>query len=103
MWLRSCSGGTRRAGQSVADAGSSAKLVTFDLDADVAKQVQDGNIFVVDQQPWLQVLDMAIDSLWFYLTNKNDLGGGGPVLTGPSFVDSTNIDRIAGFAANNTR
>jgi hypothetical protein len=25
------------------------------------------------------------------------------VLTGPSFVDSSNIDKIAGFAANNTR
>jgi len=89
--------------QSIADSGSAAKLVTFDLNADVAKQVQDGNIlFSVDQQPWLQGY-MAVDSLWFYLTNKNDLGGGGPVLTGPSFVDSTNIAEIAQYAANNTR
>jgi simple sugar transport system substrate-binding protein len=89
--------------QSIADAGSSAKLVTFDLNADVAKQVQDGKIlFSVDQQPWLQGY-MAVDSLWFYLTNKNDLGGGGPVLTGPSFVDSTNIEDILKYAANNTR
>ena len=58
--------------QSIADAGSSAKVVTFDLNADVAKQVQDGKIlFSVDQQPWLQGY-MAVDSLWFYLTNKND-------------------------------
>jgi simple sugar transport system substrate-binding protein len=89
--------------QSVADSGSSAKIVTFDLNADVAKQVQDGKIlFSVDQQPWLQGY-MAVDSLWFYLTNKNDLGGGLPVLTGPSFVDSTNIAEIAEYAANNTR
>lgn len=89
--------------QSIADASSAAKLVTFDLNADVAKQVQDGKIlFSVDQQPWLQGY-MAIDSLWFYLTNKNDLGGGGPVLTGPSFVDSTNIADISKYAANNTR
>ena len=89
--------------QSIADASSSAKLVTFDLNADVAKQVQDGKIlFSVDQQPWLQGY-MAVDSLWFYLTNKNDLGGGLPVLTGPSFVDSTNITDIAKYAANNTR
>ena len=27
-------------------------------------------------------------SLWLYLTNSNDLGGGMPVLTGPSFVDA---------------
>ena len=78
-------------------------MVTFDLNADVAKQVQDGKIlFSVDQQPWLQGY-MAVDSLWFYLTNKNDLGGGGPVLTGPSFVDSTNIEDILKYAANNTR
>ncbi len=89
--------------QSVADSGSAAKIVTFDLNADVAKHVKDGSIlFSVDQQPWLQGY-MAVDSLWFYLTNKNDLGGGGPVLTGPSFVDSTNIDDILKYAANNTR
>jgi len=89
--------------QSIADSGSSAKLVTFDLNADAAKQIQDGKIlFSVDQQPWLQGY-MAVDSLWFYLTNKNELGGGGPVLTGPSFVDSTNIADIAKYAANNTR
>ena len=40
------------------------------------RQIQDGNIlFSVDQQPWLQGY-MAVDSLWLYLTNKNDLGGG---------------------------
>jgi simple sugar transport system substrate-binding protein len=89
--------------QSIADSGSSAKLVTFDLNADVAKLIQDGTIlFSVDQQPWLQGY-MAVDSLWFYLTNKNDLGGGLPVLTGPSFVDSSNIEEIAKYAANNTR
>ena len=46
---------------------------------------------------------MAVEALWLNLVNGNDLGGGKPVLTGPSFVDSTNIDKIAGFAANNTR
>ena len=89
--------------QSISDAGSSAKLVTFDLNADVAKQIQDGKIeFSVDQQPWLQGY-MAVDSLWFYLTNRNDLGGGLPVLTGPSFVDSSNIADIMTYVANNTR
>jgi simple sugar transport system substrate-binding protein len=69
----------------------------------VAKQIQDGTIeFSVDQQPWLQGY-MAVDSLWFYLTNRNDLGGGLPVLTGPSFVDSSNIADIMTYVANNTR
>ena len=44
-----------------------------------------------------------MDNLWLYKTNANILGGGKPVLTGPSFVDSTNIAAIAGYAANNTR
>jgi simple sugar transport system substrate-binding protein len=56
----------------------------------------------VDQQPYLQGY-LAVDSLWLQLTNGNDMGGGQPVLTGPSFVDAVNIDKIAGFAANNTR
>ncbi len=38
-------------------------------------------------------------SLWLYLTNGNDIGGGGPVLTGPSFVDTTNIEQILPYAA----
>lgn len=42
-------------------------------------------------------------ALWLNLTNGNDLGGGKPVLTGPSFVDSSNIEKIATYAANNTR
>jgi simple sugar transport system substrate-binding protein len=62
------------------------------------KQVE----FTVDQQPYVQGY-MAVEALWLNLVNGNDLGGGKPVLTGPSFVDNTNIDRIAGFAANNTR
>ena len=37
------------------------------------------------------------------MTNGNDLGGGNPVLTGPSFVDQRNIAKVAEYAANNTR
>ena len=58
--------------------------------------------FSVDQQPYLQGY-LAVDSLWLQLTNGNDIGGGQPTLTGPSFVDSTNIEKVAGYAANNTR
>ncbi|HEV7787452.1 MAG TPA: substrate-binding domain-containing protein [Pseudonocardia sp.] len=84
-------------------AGSKAKIVTFDLNADVAKDIQNGSIlFSIDQQPYVQGY-MAVTSLWLRLTNGNDLGGGKPVLTGPSFVDNTNIEKIATYAANNTR
>jgi simple sugar transport system substrate-binding protein len=65
--------------------------------------IQNGDIeFCIDQQPYLQGYE-AVDTLWLYLTNGNDLGGGQPVLTGPSFVDQNNIDAIAKFAQNNTR
>jgi simple sugar transport system substrate-binding protein len=82
---------------------SQAKIVTFDLNADAAKAIQDGQIeFSVDQQPYVQGF-MAVEGLWLNLTNGNDLGGGKPVLTGPSFVDKSNIDKIVPFAQNNRR
>ncbi|MDP9145394.1 MAG: substrate-binding domain-containing protein [Actinomycetota bacterium] len=85
------------------DAKSNAKIVTFDLNPDAAKAIKDGKIgFSVDQQPYVQGY-MAVTALWLNLTNGNDLGGGKPVLTGPSFVDSTNIDQILPYTANNRR
>ncbi|SNT04366.1 monosaccharide ABC transporter substrate-binding protein, CUT2 family [Geodermatophilus pulveris] len=89
--------------QSKEDAGNEAAIATFDLNQDVAQQIQDGGIaFSVDQQPFVQGY-MAVTSLWLNITNGNDIGGGGPVLTGPSIVDSSNIDAILPFTENNTR
>jgi simple sugar transport system substrate-binding protein len=89
--------------QSKDAAGSQAKVVTFDLSADAAKAIQDGRIeFSIDQQPYVQGYE-AVDSLWLDLTNRNDIGGGKPVLTGPSFVDKTNIDKIVEYANRGTR
>ena len=56
----------------------------------------------VDQQPYLRGY-LAVHALWLNLTNGNDIGGGQPVLTGPSIVDSSNIARVAEYAARNTR
>ena len=84
-------------------AGSQASIVTFDLSPEVVQAIQAGDIeFSVDQQPYVQGY-LAVQSLWLNLTNGNDIGGGRPVLTGPSFVDASNIDAIATFAENNTR
>jgi simple sugar transport system substrate-binding protein len=84
-------------------AGSKAKLVTFDLNQEAAQDIQAGKIdFSIDQQPYVQGY-MAVTSLYLYLKNGNDIGGGKPVLTGPSFVDSANIDKILPFTKNNTR
>ena len=89
--------------ESVADAGSRAKVATFDLNVDAARAIQQGKImFSVDQQPYVQGY-LSVASLWLNLSNGNDIGGGGPVLTGPSFVDSSNIQQIVGYAANNRR
>jgi simple sugar transport system substrate-binding protein len=89
--------------QAIDAAGSKAKLITFDLNTDAAKAIQDGKIeFSIDQQPYVQGY-MAVTALYLKLKNGNDIGGGGPVLTGPSFVDKSNIDAIVPFAENNTR
>ncbi|MDN3310268.1 substrate-binding domain-containing protein [Microbacterium oryzae] len=83
--------------------GSEAKLITFDLNADAAQAIKDGEIeFSIDQQPYMQGY-LAVTSLYLNLKNGNDIGGGQPVLTGPSFVDQSNIDVILPFAQNNTR
>ena len=83
--------------------GSSAKVGTFDTSPDAAQAVKDGKIqFYIDQQPYLQGY-MAVTQLYLFKKNGNILGGGKPVLTGPTFVDSTNIDTILPFVQNNTR
>jgi simple sugar transport system substrate-binding protein len=83
--------------------GSQAKLVTFDLNQEAAQDIKDGKIlFSIDQQPYVQGY-MAVTSLYLNLKNGNDIGGGNAVLTGPSFVDSSNIDKILPFTKNNTR
>ena len=84
-------------------AGSKAKLVTFDLNQEAAQAIKDGKIqFSVDQQPYVQGY-LAVQSLYLNKKNGNDIGGGLAVLTGPSFVDSKNIAVILPFAKNNTR
>ena len=86
-----------------AEAGNTAKLITFDLNQDVAQGIQDGKVeFAVDQQPYVQGYQSVL-MLWMNITNGNDIGGGQPVLTGPSLVDSTNIDQILPYTKNNRR
>ncbi len=53
-------------------------------------------------QPFLQGY-LAVDSLWLYLNNGNVIGGGQATLTGPSFIDKSNIDAIAEYAKAGTR
>jgi simple sugar transport system substrate-binding protein len=89
--------------QAEGGAANAPKVVTFDLNQEVAQAIKDGKIeFSVDQQPYVQGF-MAVTALWLALSNGNDIGGGKPTLTGPSFVDKTNIGTILPFVKQNTR
>ncbi|MCW2742600.1 MAG: Monosaccharide transporter substrate-binding protein family [Blastococcus sp.] len=88
---------------SVADAGSSAQVATFDLNSDVISGIQDGDIaFAVDQQQYEQGY-LPIVMLKLYAQNLNTVGGGHPVLTGPGIVNADNVDEIADLATKGTR
>ncbi len=89
--------------QAIADAQSPAKLATFDLNADVAKAIETGKMsFAVDQQPYLQGY-LPVVMLTLYRSNLNVVGGGQPVLTGPTLVTRDNAAQIEKLAAAGTR
>ena len=89
--------------QAVSEAGSAAKVATFDLNADVVKAVEDGRIlFAVDQQQYLQGY-LPVVFLTLYKANLNTVGGGLPVLTGPGFVTKENAAQVADLASKGTR
>ena len=88
---------------SAREARSEAKIATFDTNAELVKAIKDGTVeFAVDQQPYLQGY-LAIDALWLYRTNGNTIGGGTATLTGPAFVDTSNVEQIEAFAAAGKR
>ncbi|MCQ9331733.1 substrate-binding domain-containing protein [Corynebacterium phoceense] len=92
-----------RAVDAMRDAGSQAKIATFDTNAELVGAIQDGTVaWAVDQQPYMQGY-MAVDALWLAKRNGSTLGGGQPVYTGPSFVDAENVDAIAESAKEGLR
>lgn len=90
--------------QAVQMAHSKARVMTFDLNSmQIAKLIQSGKLqWAVDQQPYLQGYE-AVDLLWLEITNGNILGGGKPVLTGPSFITRNNVGRLIPFIQRGTR
>ena len=89
--------------KSVDAAGSSAKIGTFDTSKELVSAIQSGKVaFAIDQQPYLQGY-LAVDALWLYVNNGNTIGGGQNVATGPAFIDSKNVEKVAKFAGNGTR
>jgi simple sugar transport system substrate-binding protein len=87
----------------VKEAGSKAKIGTFDFNPQIPPKIESGDLqFAIDQQPYLQGYE-GVDSLWLYKVNGNILGGGKPTLTGPFMVDKSNIAVVGKFAAGGTR
>lgn len=80
--------------KSVGEAGSKAKVATFDLNDEALQQIKDGKIeWAVDQQPYVQGY-MAVDALWLRGNKGASVGGGQPTFTGPAFVDDKNVDLL---------
>ncbi|GAB90841.1 substrate-binding domain-containing protein [Gordonia rhizosphera] len=87
----------------VGRSSSSAKIYTFDTNAALVDAIKQGKVqWAIDQQPYLQGY-LAVDSLWLEINNGNIIGGGGATLTGPAFIDQSNIDSVADYAKAGTR
>src|SRR5690625_7353352 len=67
-------------------AGSDIVIATFDMNAEVAQHLADGDLdFIVDQQPYLQSYQ-AVDCIWLATSGSFQFGCGGLVLTGTASV-----------------
>jgi len=87
----------------VDQAGSDAKVGTFDLSEDVINEIKAGHIlFAVDQQPYVQGY-LGVTALYLKSINGNDVGGGQAINSGPAFVTADNADQVLTFAQNGTR
>jgi simple sugar transport system substrate-binding protein len=88
---------------SVEEAGSKAKVATFDLSEDVIKDIQSDKIaFAVDQQPFVQGYE-GVSVLYLKSINGNDVGGGEPIYSGPAFITKDNAEAVLKFAQEGTR
>ncbi|UYB39154.1 substrate-binding domain-containing protein [Streptomyces sp. Je 1-4] len=85
------------------EAGSRARIATFDLNSAVVKLLKAKDLsFAVDQQPFLQGYE-AVDLLWLHKTNADVLGGGKPVLTGPALVTEKDVPKLTEYTGRGTR
>lgn len=79
------------------------KLATFDLSPDVLDAITSGDIlFAVDQQQYLQGY-LGVTFMALYAKNLNTVGGGGPVATGPGFVEKDTAAKVKDLSAKGTR
>jgi len=84
-------------------APSGTKVGTFDVSADVIKNLKAGKmLFAIDQQQYLQGYLPVVFAVLF-VNNLNTVGGGQPVLTGPGIINKANAAKVAALAAKGTR
>jgi simple sugar transport system substrate-binding protein len=78
------------------------KLATFDLSSDVLNAIKNNQmLFAIDQQQYLQGY-LPIVLLTLYRTNLNTIAND-VLLTGPGFVDSSNVSKVIQLTAQGTR
>jgi simple sugar transport system substrate-binding protein len=69
----------------------------------VLKDIASGDVlFAVDQQQYLQGY-LPVVFLKLYRQNANTVGGGQPVLTGPGFVEKSNVATVQKLTEAGTR
>ena len=89
--------------KAVAATGASIQVGTFDVNADVVKNVVDGKLaFAIDQQPYVQGY-LGVTGIYLKILNGNDIGGGQPVYSGPAIITKDNAQDVLKFAQNGTR
>jgi simple sugar transport system substrate-binding protein len=88
----------------IADAGvtDTVKLATFDLSPEVLQGIQDGTVlFAIDQQQYMQGY-LPVVLLTLYARNNNSVAQD-IVMTGPGFVDASNVDAVIDLTEAGTR
>ncbi len=89
--------------RAVSSAGRDVVVGTFDVNAEVAKNVLNGKLlFAIDQQPYVQGY-LGVTGIYLNIINGNDIGGGQPVYSGPAIITKENAQEVAQFAKNGTR
>jgi simple sugar transport system substrate-binding protein len=80
----------------------SVSIATFDLSTDVLTGIQDGTVlFAIDQQQYMQGY-LPVVFLTLYQRNGNTPAGD-IVMTGPGFVDASNVDQVIELTEAGTR
>lgn len=83
--------------------GKSLKIGTVDMSPEALQAIKDGKMeFAIDQQQYAQGY-LSVMFLYLAITNKNEVGGGVPVYSGPGFVTAGNVDSVLSLVEAGTR